>query len=120
MNTQTMLLIMQMILSFSNICIIGYGFYKFINKPHDTLETKHEELKKRVDEHDVKFKEIDDSLHQGNDKFREQASTNAIFKSVMLSFVNYEIAYCIHTGYEHTEDLFKAKQELEDYLTDKH
>ena len=119
MNTQTILLIMQMILSFGNICIIGYAFIKFLNKPHDTLESKHEELKRRVDEHDVKFKEVEESLHHGNDKFREQKEINGVFKSVMLSFVNYEIAYCIHTGYEYTEDLYKAKKELEEYLTDK-
>lgn len=120
MNTQTMLFVMQMILSFGNVCILCYGFFKFLNKPHSTLETKHEELKRRVDEHDVKLKEIDESLHENDEQFRKQDQTNAVFKSVMLSFVNYEIAYCIHTGYEHTDDLYKAKKELEDYLVDKH
>lgn len=108
--------ILQVLLQFANIIIIGYGLYKFLNKPHDTLETKHEDLKKRVDEHDVKIKDIEDSLHQGNDKFREQKKANATFKSVMLSFIHFEIAYCIHNGYEHTEDLMEAKKELEDYL----
>lgn len=111
--------ILQIILQLANIVIIGYGLYKFLNKPHDTLEQRHNALEKRVDEHDMKFKEIDESLHEGNDNFREQKRTNATFKSVMLSFVNFEIAFCIHNGYEHTEDLINAKTELENYLAGK-
>lgn len=110
---------MGLLLQLANIVIIGYALYKFLNKPHDTLETKHEELKKKVDEHDVKFKEIEKSLHLGNDKFREQEETNAVFKSVMLSFVNFEIAFCLHTDYKDTDDLIQAKKELNDYLAKK-
>lgn len=117
MNTQTILPVMQTILAFCNIIIIGYGLFKFLNRPHDTLEEKHVALSKRVDEHDLKLKEIDESLHQGNDKFRNQEETNATFKSVMLSFVNFEIAYCLHTDYPHTKELMNAKEELETYLT---
>lgn len=116
MNTQTILTIMQAILSFGNICIIGYAFVKFLNKPHDTLETKHEELKRRVDEHDVKFKEIDESLHQGNDKFRQQADINEVFINCMLAFIDFEMAYCSTTGYKDIEDLDNAKQTLRKYL----
>ena len=119
MNTQTILLIMQMILSFGNICIIGYAFIKFLNKPHDTLETKHEELKRRVDEHDVKFKEVEESLHHGNDKFREQKEINEVFINCMLAFIDFEMAYCLHTGYEYAEDLVEAKNVLQKYLAKK-
>lgn len=109
--------ILKVLLQVANIAVLGYAAYKFLNKPHDSLESKHEELKKRVDEHDVKLKEVEESLHQGNDRFREQEQTNATFKSVMLSFVDFEIAYCLHTNYEFTEDLKKAKKELQEYLT---
>jgi hypothetical protein len=110
---------MSLILQFANMVIIGYALYKFLNKPHDSLEAKHEELKKRVDEHDIKFKEVEESLHHGNDRFREQEETNAVFKSVMLSFVNFEIAFCLHTDYKDTADLIEAKKELNDYLAKK-
>lgn len=116
MNTQTALVIMQLILSFGNICIIGYAFVKFLNKPHDTLETKHEELKRRVDEHDVKFKEVEESLHQGNDKFRKQDDINEVFINCMLAFIDFEMAYCTATGYKDIEDLGNAKQTLRKYL----
>jgi len=83
-------------------------------------------LKSRVDGHDVEISDIKMALKLGNDKFRahdekfrEQAETDAAFKTIMLSFVNFEVAYCLYTGYEHTEDLMVAKQELEKYLTGK-
>ena len=77
------------------------------------------ELKSKVDKHDVEINEIMMALKQGNDRFREQEEVNATFKSVILSFVNFEIAYCLHTGYEYTDDLMKAKTELENYLSGK-
>lgn len=111
--------ILSIIISLATIATLLYTLYKFTRKPHDTLEEKHEELVKRVDKHDAKIEDIEESLLKGNDKFREQEETNATFKSVMLSFINFEIAYCIHTGYEHTEDLLIAKKELETYLSGK-
>ena len=75
------------------------------------------ELKRRVDGHDTEITDIKQALKLGNDRFREQEETNATFKSVMLSFVNFEIAYCLHTNYPHTEELIQAKDELESYLT---
>lgn len=116
MDTQTILTVMQLILSFGNVCIIGYAFYKFLNRPHDTLEGKHEDLKKRVDEHDVKFKEIEESLHQGNDKFRQQHDINEVFINCMLAFIDFEVAYCTSTGYKDLEDLDNAKKTLRKYL----
>lgn len=95
---------------------MAYALFKFLNKPHDTLETKHDELKKRVDEHDVKFKEIEESLHHGNDKFRQQADINEVFINCMLAFIDFEMAYCSATGYKDLEDLDNAKQTLRKYL----
>lgn len=119
MNIQDISSALGLILQLANIVVIGYGLYKFMNKPHDTLEEKHEELVKRVDKHDIRLDDIEESLLKGNDKFRNQEETNATFKSVMLSFINFEIAYCIHTGYDNNEDLINAKRELENYLSGK-
>ena len=98
---------------FINVCtVIGliYTFYKFANKPREDLET-------RVTECEIKIKEHDTSLKQGNDKFREQKEKNEMIFSVLLAFVDFEIAYCHHTGYEHDKDLLKAKDKLEVYLS---
>ena len=119
MDIQSTLPILQTILATCNIIIITYGGYKFINRPHDTLEKKHEELEKRVDEHDVRFKEVEESLHHGNDKFREQKDLNEVFINCMLAFIDFERAYCAHTGYEDAEDLERARDTLQKYLARK-
>lgn len=117
MNIQAISDIMSLFLQIANILVILWAFKNFLSKPHDTLKQKVEELSKQVDELNVKLKEVNESLHRGNDKFRQQEETNSTFKSVMLSFVNFEIAYCMHTNYPHTEELMEAKSELESYLT---
>ena len=111
--------ILKVFLQIANITVLGYALYKFLNKPHTNLES-------RVTTLEVELKETRQSLLQGNDKFREyeirfneQEKTNGTFKSVMLAFVDFEIAYCLHTNYEFTEDLMKAKKELQEYLARK-
>lgn len=111
--------LLKIVLQLANVVVLGYALYRFLNKPHDTLETKHEELKKRVDEHDVKFKEVEDSLHQGNDKFRKQADINEVFINCMLAFIDFEMAYCSSTDYKDIEDLKTAKATLRKYLAGK-
>ena len=108
--------ILKVLLQIANIVVLGYALYKFLNKPHDTLETKVEELKKRVDTHDLKFKEVEDSLHQGNDKFRKQDELDEVFINCMLEFIDFEMAYCSATGFKDTEDLESAKTTLRKYL----
>lgn len=108
--------LLQIALQLANMIIIGYGFYKFLNKPHDTLEEKHEELKKRVDKHDVELEDIKESMHLGNDKFRDYDEEFVCVWDVMLAFVDFEIAYCQSTGYTQKEDLVRAKQTLEKFL----
>lgn len=117
-----------------------YVFIKFLNKPHDTLEEKHDNLEKTVEElgrkissletlvktmaehtallneHSVKLKEHEESLHHGNDKFRKQADINEVFINCMLAFIDFEMAYCAHTGYEDITDLTNAKDTLRKYL----
>lgn len=109
---QQILPVLQTFLAFANICIIGYGFYRFLNKPHSTLEA-------RVNAHDVEIKEIKQSLHQGNDRFREQNDTNEVMQICMLALIDFELSYCSHMNYEHTEDLIKAKDVLRKHLASK-
>lgn len=100
---------------FINMCTIAgliYAFYKFTSKPRTDLEA-------RVAENELRIKEVRESLLQGNDRFREQAKTNKAVFHVMLSFIDFEIAYCHATGYKDNNDLIKAKGVLEEYLTDR-
>ena len=111
--------ILSIVISCATIITLFYTLYKFSRKPHDSLEQRHDELEKKVEKHDLRLDDIEESLLKGNDRFREQEETNATFKSVMLAFVNFEIAYCRNTGYEDNQDLLDAKTELSEYLTGK-
>ena len=109
---------LKVVLQIAQVVALIYAGYKFTRKPHDTLETKHEALEKRVNDHDTKIKEIEQFLHHGNDRFKRQGKTNKAFITIMLAFVDFEITYCFNTGYEKNEDLLRAKKLLQDYLSD--
>lgn len=113
----TILPIVQLILATCNIVIIGYGLYKFLNKPHDTLEQQHKSLEKRVDTHDYEIKEIREALHHGNDKFRDQDEAIKILIKSTLALIEFEMQYCITEHKDMSSGLTKVKEELNDYLS---
>ncbi len=109
--------VLQLISQIAIIIGMVYGFYKFMNRPHDTLE-------QRVTSLEIELKDTKQSLLQGNDKFRvhekefkKQHKLNNAFKSIILAFINFEIAYCQNTEYAYTEEIVKAKKEIEKLLT---
>lgn len=110
MTVQEIKDILQLVISVISICVSMYALYRFLSKPHDTLESRVINLEKDV-------RDIKKSLHEGNDKFRDQAKLNAVFKAVNLSFIDFEIAYCSNTGYKDTADLKKAKRILQNCLS---
>ncbi len=110
MSLQNLLTIMQLILSFGNICIIGYAFFKFIGKPHDSLES-------RVSVLEVKQKEVEQSLHQGNDRFREQHDVNEVIIHSTLALIEFEMQYCLTEHKQMSAGLEKAKEDLNKFLS---
>ena len=106
---QVMMQIMQMMISCANICILGYGFYKFLSKPHDNLET-------RVSTLEVEHREMKASLLKGNDRFREQDDTNEVLIRSSLALIEFEMQYCLIEHKEMSDDLKQAKKDLKDYL----
>lgn len=109
---QSALMIMQIILTGGNICVIGYAFVKFLGQPHNTLD-------KRVTELEVKQKEVEQALHQGNDRFRNQNETNEVLIHSTLALIEYEIQYCLTEHKPMSKDLERAKEELHNYLAKK-
>lgn len=102
-------LIISALVSFCSLCAMLYAFKKFLSKPRDTAE-------ERITTLEVQMKDVQLSLHQGNDKFRKQDETNEMMFGIFLAFIDFEIAYCHHTGYEHDKDLLRAKELLEKFL----
>ncbi len=112
MNTQTVLPILQLILTSANICVLAYAFIRFLNKPHSSLE-------ERVNAHDVEIREIKSSLLQGNDRFREQEDTNEILLRCTFALLEFEVHYCETEQKPISKSLEKAKDDLHDYLARK-
>ena len=104
--------LLQMILTSGNICILVYALFKFLNKPHDTLEG-------RVAALELEIKETKQSLLQGNDKFREQDYTNQVLIHSVLALIEFEMQYCLIEHKEMSEGLRKAKNDLNDFLAKK-
>lgn len=106
---QMLVSIMQTLLTFGNLCIMLYGFSKFMSKPHDTLEA-------RVLVLENKIKDQEDSLRRGNDRFREQDTTNEVLIHSTLALIEFEIQYCLTEKKSISPELQKAKEDLHDYL----
>lgn len=109
-NIQITLSIMQMVLAFGNISIMIYAFSKFLSKPHDTLE-------QRVHNLEVKLDEVLDSLKQGNDRFREQTTTNEVIINSVLALIEFEMQYCITEHKTMSSGLEDAKKDLNKFLS---
>lgn len=116
---QTVALCLSLFLNVCSVAVIIYNFKRFLDKPKEELQSEVEQIKEDIKELRVKQKETEESLKQGNDKFRELAEANKVFISCMLSFLDFEIAYCYNSGYKDSEALQEAKKTLNEYLKKK-
>lgn len=101
---------LQMVLNLFNIIVLLYAFRLFLRKPRDTIEG-------RVLELEVKVKEIEQSLHQGNDRFKAQENTNEIILHSILALIEFEIQYCLVEKKPMSEELKKARADLNAFLS---
>lgn len=87
---------------------------------HNTLKAKASEpfdaLKTRVDGHDVEISDIKLAIRQGNDRFRDQESTNEVLIHSTLALIEFEIQYCLLEHKDMSKGLEKAKDDLNSYL----
>lgn len=126
----------EMTFTVSEIIAVVIGLFGFIltilniKDKQNTLKKQasepFEKLKSRVDAHDVEITDIKMALKQGNDRFREQEKhdkmqeeSNEVMQLCMLALIDFELSYCSHTNYPHTEDLEKAKDTLRQHLARK-
>ena len=109
MNIQSVMSILQLILTCGNLCVMAYALSKFLNRPHDTLE-------KRVTNLEVRVDEVEDSLKQGNDRFRELNTTSEVLINSILALIEFEIQYCYTEDKPISAGLEKAKNALNGFL----
>lgn len=104
------LIMLQLFLAACNTCIMLWMFWNFLRRPHDNLEA-------RVTANEVSIKEIQSSLKQGNDRFREQDDAIEVITQNVLALVEFEIEYCLTEHKTPSAALEEAKKELNRYLS---
>ena len=82
-------------------------------------ETPFKVLTEKVEEHEIRLNKVESSLLLGNDKFREQETTNEVLLKSLLALIEFEITYLIQEGKPISKDLEKAKDELHGFLSKK-
>ncbi len=110
---------LKVILQIAQVVALLYAGYKFTRKPHESLESRVSALEKKTEDQDVQIRECKESLQEGNDRFREQSRSNEVMQTCMLALIDFELSYCIHSGYDDTEDLMRAKDVLREHLARK-
>lgn len=110
---------LQIITSLGTICVMLYGFKKFMDRPHNELEDRVAKLEKKNNTLELRLEDYKKSLDTSHEKHRQQHDTNEMFITVILSFIDFEIAFCSTTQYKEIEDLLKAKETLQKFLAKK-
>ena len=112
MTVQTILPYLQLFMNIGTICVMVYTLVKFLGKPHTSLET-------RVTACEIELKDIKQSLLQGNDRFREQETTNEVLIRSVFALLEFEVHYCETEQKPISKNLEKAKDDLHEYLAKK-
>lgn len=104
------LVMLQLFLAVCQTCLMLWMFRNFLRRPHDTLEA-------RVTANEIAIKDIQNSLKQGNDRFREQDDAIEVITQNVLALVEFEIEYCLTEHKTPSAALEEAKKELNKYLS---
>lgn len=111
---------MDLILKFANIVIIGYAAYRFTKRPHDSLQERVTALEDKVEKlengADLRQKDIEKQLRQGNDRFRSISNVLEVLLTCTLALINFEVHYCESEHKDISEDLEDARKILNKML----
>lgn len=113
---QTITQYSDFILKLANILMLGFMFYKFTKKPHENLENRLKALEDKVDDLDsevnLRYKDFEQQLRQGNDKFRSIEKILEVLLTCSLALINFEVHYCESEHKEISGDLEEARKVL--------
>lgn len=104
-----MVTIMDAFLTFGSLCMMLYALKTFLQKPRTNLET-------RVTTLEVELKDVKDSLQKGNDKFRTIRVAGEVMLHALIALIDFEIQYCLTEHKELSDDLEKARDDLNKFL----
>lgn len=112
MTADEFLKLLQTVLAACNIIIILYGFYKFLGKPHESLESKIKELEGKIEE-------LERFVVEDRNRTKEQNATNEILLSSVFALVECMMQNVAEDGKQVSPGLAKAKEELNRFLVKK-
>ena len=107
---------LQTFLAIGNLCIMLWALRTFLVKPRVTLEEQLRGLEKTIDALELKIAEVEVSLRQGNDRFREQEDTNEVLIRSLFALIEFEVHYCETEHKPISKNLERAKDDLHDFL----
>lgn len=110
MNPNSVLPYFQLLLAAGNLLIMLYALSKFLARPHDSIL-------ERVQRIEVKIDELEKSLKQGNDRFRDQDDTNEVLLTSILALIEFEMQYCSEEHKTISKGLEQAKDNLHRFLS---
>lgn len=109
---KTILTILQIMLAFANVIIIGYALFKFLKKPQTTLEERMTKIEKRVED-------LEDKERVRDERVIKVGGTNEILIHSVLALIEFEMQYCLIEHKEMSKSLEKAKEDLQTFLAKK-
>lgn len=116
---QLFVTIVQLLISLATLVGLLYAGYKFLRRPHETLDGEIKALKTEIETLKLEIKEVKQSLHQGNDKFRAQDEANEVIIRAVMALIRFEIHYCESEHKEMSNSLIQADEDLSAYLSRK-
>lgn len=109
---KTTLTILQIVLAFANVVIIGYALLKFLKRPQTTLEDRMTKIEKRVED-------LEDKERVRDEKVTKVSRTNEVLIHSVLALIEFEMQYCLIEHKEMSKSLEKAKEDLQTFLAKK-
>ena len=111
----------DLILKLANVLMLGFMFWKFTRKPHESLDNRLKAIEKKVEdlesEVNLRHKDFEQQLRQGNDKFRAIENFLEILLTCSLALINFEVNYCTTEHKEISGDLEEARKALNKCLS---
>ena len=112
---------MDAFLKMANIIAILFAAYKFTKKPQESMSERLNALEEKVDkletEVDLRQKDFEQQLRQGNDKFRSINKILEVLLTCTLALINFEVHYCESEHKDISEDLEDARKVLNKVLS---
>lgn len=112
---------MDAFLKMANIIAILFAAYKFTKKPQESMSERLDALEEKVEkletEVDLRQKDFEQQLRQGNDKFRSINKILEVLLTCTLALINFEVHYCESEHKDISEDLEDARKVLNKVLS---